>query len=52
MIQAMDHPPAVPARPRPSSDILLFFLASLIWGTTWLAIKFQRMFQKSLTGRV
>jgi drug/metabolite transporter (DMT)-like permease len=24
-----------------SSDLLLFFLPSFIWGTTWLAIKFQ-----------
>lgn len=37
----MDHPPETPARPRGSSDVFLFFLASFIWGTTWLAIKFQ-----------
>jgi len=37
----MDHAPAAPARPGGSSDVFLFFLASFIWGTTWLAIKFQ-----------
>jgi drug/metabolite transporter (DMT)-like permease len=29
------------AKPEASSNLLLFFLPSLIWGTTWLAIKFQ-----------
>lgn len=37
----MDHEPSAPARPGGASDVFLFFLASLIWGTTWLAIKFQ-----------
>ena len=37
----MDQTPAAPAGPRGSSDVALFFLASFIWGTTWLAIKFQ-----------
>uniref|UniRef100_UPI0027B94892 DMT family transporter n=1 Tax=Geobacter sp. TaxID=46610 RepID=UPI0027B94892 len=37
----MDHPPATSARPGGSSDVFLFFLSSFIWGTTWLAIKFQ-----------
>ncbi|MBK6407918.1 MAG: EamA family transporter [Holophagales bacterium] len=37
----MDHPSATPARPDASSNFILFFLASFIWGTTWLAIKFQ-----------
>lgn len=33
----------MPPLPRPgaSSDLLLFVLPSFIWGTTWLAIKFQ-----------
>lgn len=30
-----------PARSGASSDVFLFFLACFIWGTTWLAIKFQ-----------
>lgn len=37
----MNHAPAATARPGGSSDVFLFFLASFIWGTTWLAIKFQ-----------
>ncbi len=37
----MEHRPATPARPGTSSDVILFFLPSFIWGTTWLAIKFQ-----------
>ena len=38
----MAHPPPRPAAPPPaSSDLLLFSLPTFIWGTTWLAIKFQ-----------
>jgi drug/metabolite transporter (DMT)-like permease len=37
----MDLPSPTPAKPDASSNVLLFFLASFIWGTTWLAIKFQ-----------
>ncbi|MHB8797759.1 MAG: DMT family transporter [Thermoanaerobaculia bacterium] len=37
----MNHSPAAASKPGGSSDVFLFFLASFIWGTTWLAIKFQ-----------
>jgi drug/metabolite transporter (DMT)-like permease len=37
----MDHASAAPPNAGSRSDVFLFFLASFIWGTTWLAIKFQ-----------
>jgi drug/metabolite transporter (DMT)-like permease len=39
----MTQPLPAAAAPEPAahSDLLLFFLPSSIWGTTWLAIKFQ-----------
>ena len=37
----MSHSPAASPKPGGSSDVFLFFLSSFIWGTTWLAIKFQ-----------
>ena len=37
----MAHPPPRPAFAPASSDLLLFSLPTFIWGTTWLAIKFQ-----------
>ncbi len=33
----MDSPSATPARPGVSSGVLLFFLAALVRGATWLA---------------
>jgi drug/metabolite transporter (DMT)-like permease len=38
---AMPDAHATAARAEGSSNLLLFALSSLIWGTTWLAIKFQ-----------
>ncbi len=40
-MRRMNHSPAAASKPGGSSDVFLFFLASFIWGTTWLAIKFQ-----------
>jgi drug/metabolite transporter (DMT)-like permease len=39
----MDEAPTIAAAPsgREASSLLLFAVPSLIWGTTWLAIKFQ-----------
>lgn len=39
----MDRTPATPATEvaAPASTLLLFLLPSVIWGTTWLVIKFQ-----------
>ncbi len=37
----MNPSPEASPKPGGSSDVFLFFLSSFIWGTTWLAIKFQ-----------
>jgi drug/metabolite transporter (DMT)-like permease len=38
---AMPDARPLAAKPEASSNLFLFLLPSLIWGTTWLAIKFQ-----------
>ncbi len=38
---ALDPAPARPAAHHASTDLLLFAVPCIIWGTTWLAIKFQ-----------